>query len=744
MKNLATYPTDIRVATPTVRAVIGGKEVQVISYTLERGHADPLSGGLTASTADIVIPNTAATVSERRSTPWSPAGVKRSDAVELWAGYNGENIKVFTGVVDSIRGGVNAHTTLECVDWYTRLDQTVTLDPLMAIMPPAEDGGAYRRPGVTVGYALSTILRMCDFYATPKHRYGGMVSVPANGSLWPEGGKMVTGGAQSQTGSAPIWAPAWWGQATSDGFGVYTPSSFDISGKPFEIQTLLGNGGTTSSTVTAKWVNGEVKLRVYSNRSVDFTLTTGGTTTTICSLSSAQTTGAKMLTARVSGSTWTLTTDTGAQATASGTQWPWSTAMSTVEITVPKGGTQIGGIQVGYFPTPADTFTPTASISAPAWGFNLVAMPAIVSRKASEVIKDLSQAELGAFWIDTDGVLIWRSRVALNSGGAVVTITGAGSILDLSWRAPVRSSISHVSYTWQKCAISYAQQATITVFQGPRQSVESGSFLSEVVSTPSGEDWVMVNSNLNWLQDNAPDVGGYHRGRRSWIGLVQVHESESGQIDNEVEMAYQDIPLDKINPRAFAYSFTVPTVSGSNSVEMRSFSSENTRLWPQWRNIDLPLIRAYGKISWFEQSTRATGNGGMSEFSHEGSWYVQDAAGAQAASDAARDAVIDPSPALTGVSVVPDFRYEVGDIVTLSDPDITGLNLTARITSISISGGDGSADMSLGLAVIRVNGVRATYGELEAVWAGANYAAVENSWRTKNYAQFEGNPLEKG
>lgn len=744
MKNLATYPTDIRVATPTVRAVIGGKEVQVISYTLERGHADPLSGGLTASTADIVIPNSTATVSERRSTPWSPAGVKRSDAVELWAGYNGENIKVFTGVVDSIRGGVNAHTTLECVDWYALLDTTVTLDPLMAIMPPAEDGGAYRRPGVTVGYALSTILRMCDFYATPKHRYGGMVSVPANGSLWPEGGKMVTGGAQSQTGSAPIWSPAWWGQATSDGYGVYTPSSFDITGKPFEIQALLGNGGSTSSTVVAKWVNGEVTLRVNANRSVDFILTTGGTTTTICSLSSTQTTGAKMVTARVSGSVWALVADTGVQATAAGTQWPWGVPMSTVEITVPKGGTQIGGIQVGYFSTPADNFTPTASISAPAWGFNLGAMPAIVSRKASEVIKDLSQAELGAFWIDTDGMLIWRSRVALNSGGAVATITGLNSILDLSWQAPVRSSISHVSYTWQKCAISYAQQATITVFQGPRQSVESGSFLSEVVSTPSGEDWVMTNTNLNWLQDNAPDVGGYHRGRRSWIGLVQVHEGEDGKIDNEVEMAYQDIPLFKINPRAFAYSFTVPSVSGSNSVEMRSYSSENTRLWPQWRNIDLPLIRAYGKVSWFEQSTRVAGNTGLSEFSHDGSWYVQDASGAQAAAEAVRDAITDPSPALTGVSVVPDFRYEVGDIVTLSDPEVTGLNLTTRITKISISGENSTAAMSLALAVIRVNGVRATYGELESVWAGANYAAVENSWRTKNYAQFEGNPLEKG
>ena len=110
---------------------------------------------------------------------------------------------------------------------------------------------------------------------------------------------------------------------------------------------------------------------------------------------------------------------------------------------------------------------------------------------------------------------------------------------------------------------------------------------------------------------------------------------------------------------------------------------------------------------------------------------------------AVAERVNNPQPVLDDVPIVPDARLELADIITLRDPDITGLDLRCLIEGIKISAAEGEQDMSLSLRILEVNGVQATYEELEQVWHNATYTQFENQWAGSTYQQFEDDPLRK-
>ena len=71
------------------------------------------------------------------------------------------------------------------------------------------------------------------------------------------------------------------------------------------------------------------------------------------------------------------------------------------------------------------------------------------------------------------------------------------------------------------------------------------------------------------------------------------------------------------------------------------------------------------------------------------------------------------------------------------------MDLRCLVEGIKINAAEGEQNMSLSLRIPEVNGVQATYEELEQVWHNATYTQFENNWAGNMYQQFEANPLRK-
>lgn len=751
MKNVANWPAG-HVFQPEVSAVVNGRVQDVVSASVKKSLGDTLSGsdGIVATTGQLVIRTSDFDVTQRKITPWSNAAPRRGQSVKVLAGPEGFEQVFFQGVSDGSSGGVAEDTTLELVDRYAALEKEITWDPMLATMHPIDDGLAYRYVGLTPTYVTTSLLRECGFYATPRFRTGATVAVPMNGSMWAESGDVQTCSKIGAATSLPDFEKAPWGQATRSVTASYRPAPYNVSSSdPFEIQLLVGNGGTTGdAAVAAFWGNSPayLRLRVRPDKTTTLDYSSDGTTAaTVCQLSGAGFGTQTLVSARVdrSSGSVTLTASTGESA-AGKMSWPSAFAggFSRSTIVVNTSGPQIAGVQVGFMATPVTTFEANAKVTTAAFPYTLEAMPAIVRRTAGDMLKEQAAAEMAGFWINDDNVLVWKNRFELVSGEPVRTITSLEDILQLSWSEPSRTTTASIKVTGRRPITSVSNRATITVYQGSKGAIESGQTASEVMSSGDDEDWIRPNLIFNWLTASAPGLAGYQRGRRSWIGAVATSGAASGDSTEEWIQG-SDMEIQKVDPQTFVWSWKAPSLTGDPSIEMRSRETDPA-IFPQWRNVELPLLRAYGRTRWVDQmTTRAGEAGGLQEHSHEVGWWVQHFTGLAGIADALQRRILNPQPTLSGVPIVPDTRLEIGDIVTLLDTHVTGLDLRCLIEEIDWSAEVGSQTMTLTLRILTVNGVRATYEELERVWQDGRWSQIETEWNGANYSALETDPLRR-
>lgn len=745
MHEVENWPADVTVAEPQARVVVGGREQKVLDYSLTKSLGDSLSGGdgLVATTGDVTIVDQSEVVSERRVTPWSPLAVRRGDAVTMRAGYEGALAPQLVGVVDGTSGGANKETRLELVDHYEALQLEVTKDPLLASMPPYIDGGAFRHVGLTPTYVTSMLLRECGFYATPPHRFGAAVNVPMNGSMWPEYASTVLCSRIGDSNELPDFEQSPWGQAVKNVTASYYPSPFNHVGRPFEMQMLVGEAGSSGTVIVAAHYGSQyVRVTVGSSRNVSFQVNTGSGNTTVASLSSSQMVGATMISARVSGSTWTLTADNG-QVSSGSRSWPWSSMYDRVGVNVPANAAQIGGLMVGYMETPVTSFTPSARLTPSAFPRTLGAMPAIVRQRVANLLREQAAAELASFWIDDQGVFQWRNRYQLTGGTPVYEVTSTENLLDLSWRERSATTTKTIKVSGKVPIPSVAQRATITLYEGRSDSLDSQQEKTIFMEPSADEDWVSPDMSAEWLTADAERAPGFSRGRRTWIGMVRVNENADNEsVDHWISGSDQSVQ--KIDPRTFLVSLKAPAYTGDQTVELRSHKSDG-RIWEQRRNSPLPVLRGYGHIAWVDQEqTRAGEPNGLQEYSHDVGWWVQHSTAIEGVANALEQRLLNPHPVLDDVPIVPDTRLELGDIITLRDEHITGLNLRCLIEGIKLSGAEGEQDQTLTLRILAVNGRDATYAELERAWTTGGYTGLENEWSGENYSHFENNPTRRG
>ena len=743
MHQVEMWPDDVTVAEPDAKVWVNGLEREAVEVSLTKNLGDTLSGGdgLIAATGDVVLKPIQSDVEARQLTPWSPLALRAGHGVAVEIGYKGALAPSFVGVADGDAGGVGEPLTLPVVDDFDQLNKTITLEPLMATMPPWYEDGGYRRIGITPTFVTSHILRLCGYYATPSSRGGTMLSATLNGSAWPDVGRVISCNA---SGELPTFNAAPWGQSSRGVLARYELIDTANIGAPIEIQCLVGDAGSSGNAhIDVVWSNGDyVRLLVTPARAVYLAERRGGTSVNVAIFSSGQMAGAERVVARASQSgTWTLVADNGQSITVN-RSFNKTTKPAHVDLNIPSQAAQIGGVLVGAHNTAAPTFVRSADLGVSAHPGSLTAIPSIIRRKASEVLREQAAAELAAIWLDDHGIVRWRNRYQLVAGSPVKILTSQASLLGLSWRTPDRHTSKKVVVTGRRPQTSRAPMSTITVYEGRKDTLVSRQESSIFMEADNDEDWVMPDLGAEWIDQSADRVGGFNRGRRSWVGMVRVKpDANGGSVETWVPG--DDLVYEQIDPKTFVCTLSAPVMASDETAELRSHS-EDPIIFPQYRNVGLPLLRCYGLIQWLDVSAEQDeGHRGSPEYVHDVSWYVQGDTMRARVAEAVASRVNNPQPILDDVPIIPDARLQLADIITLQDPDITGLDLRCLIEGIKISATEGQQDMSLTLRILAVNGVQATYQELEKVWHEATYTQFENHWAGNTYQQLEANPLRK-
>lgn len=709
-------------------------------------------------------------VSERGVSPWSPSSSlpKSGDPISIWLGRDGVECKQLTGYVDGATGSFSGKSiSATAVDTVDRLRQRITVDPLLASMPPLGGVGTnyqYRHIGLSATYFTDLFLRRCGFYSTPKRHKKAVFSAPLMGSLWPEVGSCYK--ASGVNGQNPLFYASPWGLGLGDGDANYYPwfGTAGVSGKldqtlqiTFMVHRSIPDDADPAG-VTVRWRTGVpgntgehyIRLRVQNGRAIYLQTLSGGVYKDVCALPASRAATATTFTARIlRGGGCSINADNGAYV--SGTFSPSVVMREEVIDSVGVnatgvGGALIGAAQVAFTEDTQWKFAPTADIThAEAWR-QLDASPFLEGRMCLDLLNEQAEAECAAWWIDENGKFVWRNRSAMISSTVVDTVTSERDIFDLTWESNQNSVYSRVTVNNRIPNISIGQNYHLDAYQGSGTELEVGETHKEIITAGSDEDWIMVDDTAVELGD--PGAGAddlFNRGYNTWVGATRVSD---GANPTEVLANWAaNHSLTRVNAETYKYRVTVPTgsIASTERVHLRTPGDGfTTAFWPKRREYNLPVIRCKAIVDWVDGSTtgNVVGPADAPEFEHDAGWWVQSAAALADLRDWLSEQVTVARPLVTGLDIDPHHRLQLGDIVYVRDSTMTSTRLTFLITGIDISQtGETNQTMSLSGRVIGVANLTPTYGEVDVSNSSSTYKMVDSAHSPKTYEQVEAQPF---
>lgn len=685
--------------------------------------------GVTQATATIVwAPRE--DVTESGDNPWAdpdlypPSGSR----VEIWVGDGVSEWRQFYGVIDQTTGSIGSGFQSSCIDDYDQLSKTFSHDALLRIMPPSVTGGSVRGTGLVASYYVDTALRVAGFYATPPDEFRPALHVPCQGSMWPYLGVRGTlTSGQGYDGSflhaRNFSAP--WGWAVSNFRNVYAPRLRMTRSTPLQMTFLMAANHAGQFTFDVWYGSVRVRLAAWGSRNVDAYVGS----TRVCGLKAAQLEDATIITLLVKNGQWTLRANNDAQATGTATIGS-SAQMGDIEVAA-HNDARVAGLQVSH-PSVAThefaslSFKPTArmrltgSDGSTFMGLMEAGRP-IQDETCIEVIKRVCDATLTAAWIDEDGVFQIAPSMVLNNQTPARTVTTVDDITELSWRDSLLGTRSRVTVKHNVPAISLRGTRSVTMYEGRSSSLDSGEEQVEFIGPGSDEDWINVNSYMNNLN---PAWSPFNKGTETYGG---VFYSVDG--DEVINTDYQTVvSMERVNLTRWKITHEVGNLPFGVVANTATSPSAST-LWPHRRNQPLPVVRAFGKVTWAEEETALVTAGGVGpDLTFDaGEWNSLLTTGvidSMAAWLATQTSV--PQPVITGLGVLPDPRIQLGDMVRIQS-DLMGVELTGLIVSQSASFNAGRFELSLGVRIKEVNRQRLTYAGFNRAGASpATYAQWQN------------------
>lgn len=718
MLDVTGWPAATDAVTPSVKVVHNGVERQVEGVTVQRELPSSFAqqvvglGGLTA--ADGRIDWADSDDVEEGSTPhpfafprtWPP---KSGDKIEVSVGYNDTMAKVLTGKIKDVSGSPFEQPSSSVVDYTGRLDRRVSIPPLQHIMPPEQEGGAYRHIGLYPTFFTDKLARVGGYNSTPPMSSGCVLSVPCMGSLWPERGSVFAAESFTTQGASPNWRVTPWTVGVSNVTAEYTPNNALRLDKPMEI-TAMFNVMAGAANIAIRWGGLEIRLRHDGTRAQGQVRNAGGDTNVAQLSNHVGNVFALRVTPNGANITMTVRDSAGNEATGIfPTPSEVSGVADLVRITSSDVDAHVGGVQVA-FPSTAWTavnYTRKAFLTLAAHSANLPASPAIVNRNALDMLQEQSKAELAAMWIDQEDRLHWVNRNTLISRSPVGTLTAMDNLLDLPWHEDNSAVTSVVTIKYQKATPQRRRNPTITLWESGASGVDTGDIEEEIIHPGADEDWVHVDTQFRVFNNGlaASILRLFNRGHGSWIA-VYAEEVDAEPPANT--WAGAGALIRKWDHETYSVWYQIGYVGNGGwdyTLKIPSETSGGNKAGPmRWQpGLSTPVIRGMARNQWTDEIAVTFGSDDNApELDHDAGWWVQDPSGVQELADWLANETSVPMVTLRGVPIVPDSRIELGDIYWVED--LAGLRIKGLITGINqqISGTPAAWDMDLSVLVLNV------------------------------------------
>ncbi|GAA1110464.1 hypothetical protein [Nesterenkonia jeotgali] len=761
MQEISGYPDDIGMVEPTALVLVNGSPVEVSSLSVSRELSSSMpsqvasASGLTAATGSVSWA-VGEDVQTRSAHPWDGNDFppKPADEVVAFMGYGEAFVRQLTGSIDDSQGSAaSGDVSSGLVDAIDKLNRPVSFPALLDWMPPRVDGEEYTRVGMQPVYITDRILRECGFNATPPQVNGCVFSAPHMGSAWPEVGDVYRASEQGFSTRSVLHVPTVWGVGLSSGDVLYEPdfskaSSNGRLNRTMQITVKVNPGQVSSGEafVRAQWGGAYVSLSVTNLRTIRARLHNGSSVTTVCQLTDADVSDATVFTLRVlPDGSFTIFANTGKSTSGSASLPSAITGsdMDRVRVFVThECGLLIGGTQVNFGSTSVFNAPQTARLTPPASWRQLHAFPRVESRNALDLLKEQAEAECAAMWIDEHGVFRWVNRTNLTGAGASARINALDDVLDIGWESSAAGVRSRVVLKSLESNISRSKMPNQMAWQAGGKSLEAGESSEEIVSPAGDADWVRVDEDLKVLPG---DFFDFNRGRGTWGGGIASNDdgSQWATIGNSAF----SVSMEKLADAVYKITTNAGSPPNGRTVELSTPDEDaSTGVWKSKRNVNLPMLRAKGVVEWSDRETVGLHVGPQlaAVLEHDVGPWVQNPTDLQDLADWLSAQVFEPKPVLRNLSVIPDFRRQLGDVVWVEDRENLHIELKLLITKIDTTISAGSADQTIGGRILEARSLGTTNAQLDTHAGYRTNTGFDILWADATNAQLDTDPLGRG
>ncbi|MGP9490046.1 hypothetical protein ACT3R5_15950 [Glutamicibacter sp. AOP5-A2-7] len=756
------------------RVLVNGTDIgaDVKSVSVGRDIPDGLPGSsaaFQAATATVVA-DMSALVSSRTQHPWNRSGIwppSPANTVEIWLSDGANEWRQIKGSVEEPSGDADsAQVTFTVVDRYSALRRTVNLPALSDAMPALTDANEYRYIGLQSTYVTDAVLRQAGRYATPSMSGGCFISVPLQGSTWPERGEVRTSIKllADESGQAyPNWFVSPYGLKVHNLEATYTPFVWSgedtVFDQPMELtqEIVDGLGGSTFLYVT--FGLGSLVLAMSNTQVFARYYPSSGAYVNLVQVSKS---GIDRVTARFSRSGSTLTAEIRTRSTGGVVSEPVSgtTTLLAGDLAGPvsliraTGPGAQGAFQAAYPATAWSRIGQSASavLHVAAAGRNsLVGLPAQINAEATDLLAQQADAEFASWWIDENDVLQWWDRGVLVGQPSAATLTAADHVKSIPWTHGHGSLRREVSVDYRVPTVTQKWRTDLTLWEGSGETYNQGELDDLFVNVPDDEIWLGVDyQNPTRYSADTPNYYVINRGIRTVIGGIAIDNNGDERTTNSVQPGVR-----RVTDNAYAFSVQIALLGADEQAALQ-FPQEyltDTALWSRWRGKNLPILRGKKKLAFQDDRAIASLSGPamVQDFVHDVGWWIQNQSYAQSTADYAAAIVTVDQPLIDGIEIMPVFNLQVGDVITVSDPEVMGLTIKALVTSNNVDADftAGSASQSLGLRPLTVTNNGATWEQWGAVmdsrtWRTFGSEQAGNTWQDWGSAPLLGEDTVNG
>lgn len=656
------------------------------------------------------------------SSPWNGAWVPSpGDRIVIWQGDGVSEWQVFTGVADYTTGDMIGGFRTRIIDDSDKLSARIRHQPMMAVMPPRDAGGTPRGTGLVHTYYVDLAMRAAGFYCTPPNDPGVVVHIPCQGGTWPHVNEPVIARTVSG-GSYPTNHFASWGFAVSNMHHTYIVDEPRTASDPVQLTGLVTADHAGFFYMRAAYGSTYLQMSVNANRRVSAQVGTS----IVAQLDLTEGAIVQMF---VSGGRVQLRASTG-QSRSVAASFSGSTRMGT--ITVEAGaGSRVAGIQVSHPPEgrefEAQKFTASARIVTS--DNTLVGVPQAVPKvdqSAAGLLADIAHAVLAFCWIDELGAMQWWPAPAILAKPSTDAIATSTDVYSGGWAHSLLDTASRVTVKYKRPAIRYSINPTVELWRGLGTDMGGSEVVETAIGPAADEAWFQVDTNFDmvtpnrWGQINnniGSKAGGYFD-RSTGEGAAGNGEYYSASV-------WQG-GIDRWWVREVTSAFHPGTSHVAKT------SATHTDVWQRYRNENLPIVRGHAHAEWLdEEHVPSQASGAGPEYEHDGSYWVPfDIASNW--SDFLIAQMGKPAPHLTGIEVTPDPRRQIGDVVTITSPQLLGASLRCLIVGMSTGHDENGATQSLSVRVISAT----VSGQTYQAWNTGQQLAYSQLTGSQSYSAF--------